>query len=277
MESFITIVVSVVHSLENGIASLANAMATPIGVSAGIVTIMAAIKRWSSQLPLGSRRLDSKEVDKKLQRAEKLSATGYPVLGDGIKAQVVRKDAKALAKKETGPYLDLTTQAFLLALTLFVGAAALGVLSKILNDVFLVFCSMFLVLFAEFFLIYKMSLAQYGVSTFSDACQKFKARDERKKSRNLNYSFHYGNLSRYIEQHGSYVLIDERSERSRKNLPIKNAIGAPKNLKEFVKNLPTDTVIFVCSDFGKESYELVEDFRGIGFKNSFDLGGIKEK
>ncbi|MCL1799494.1 MAG: rhodanese-like domain-containing protein [Eggerthellaceae bacterium] len=226
----------------------------------------------------------SKTIKPDLKEARALSQEGFELLGKGIKNQAAKEKARILARKETELYFSPMMRMLVLMLVLLVGLFFLAATTKIhtveVSEFYLLVLSIYLLVFLVFMVIAVPPL-MYDVSNYPDMAHKLKDRKERKESQKGQLGLSCEKLITYVERHGSYVLIDARPQETRKRSPIRNAEVIPDSeLREFARSLLADTasgdtVVFACSDFGKESYSTIKGLRGLGVKNSYDLGSIK--
>jgi len=229
-------------------------------------------EEWGSTIQFGK---SMKRIQSELSIAGDIKQNGYSELGNLIEKQIARKIVCIRARKETGFFSSPMTSAFLYYLFFIMVTLLLGFLLTLQTSIFNWILYYFAVaLFSILFLILLM-LALYSVSNFPDASRRYRARKARKSSRKEHLRLHCSAFIKYAESYTSYVLVDARSEKHRRVSPIVNCLNYSDELLRKISKLPLGTGIFVFSDFGKESYEIVHQLRERGFKDSYDLGEMK--
>jgi len=241
-----------------------------------VVALFKAILEFKSDW-LFSGTTSLKRADFELNKAKSFTDNGYRALGKLIEKQTIRRLSEAFVKKEASSALPPSAVVLFEMLIIFSGFCALAIMAKITQNQVFIWALAVASLFFPIVLIVFLTFLKNDVSGFSNLRKSLKERKERKQSERNGSFLYFSNLASKAERHQSYVLIDARPSESQKRNPIHNALPLPKNLSAFTKKIEPETGIFVCSDFGKESYEAVNQLRSLGFEESYDLGGIKER
>jgi len=217
----------------------------------------------------------TKRILSEFRAADCAEQNGYPALKVIMNKQTARRVARMQARKETGFFFWPGVWALILFTVLIVYAFAfeLFIRPHFSYWAWLFDFTISLLLLLSFLIM--IALVPYQVDNIPDALKRFKARKERKSSRKERLMLYRSVFTKYAENYASYILIDARSEDQKRISPVVSCLSYSDDLLRKIGKLPVSTGIFVFSDFGKESYEIVHQLRERGFKDSYDLGEMK--
>ena len=246
-----------------------------------VLSLFLAVIKLATQVLSGRtgaeilNEISAKRVQSEFKAANYAAQNGYPALESIITKQTARRVARMRARKETGFFFSPAIWALLFGLIFVAFALVFGFLIRpqisYLDWIFDFNITLFLLLN---FLIMS-ALVLYNVDNIPDAIKRYKARKARKSSRKESLKLYLSVFTKYAESYASYILIDTRSEDQKKIFPVASCLSYSDELLKKINKLSLSTGIFVFSDFGKESYEIVHQLRECGFKDSYDLGEMK--
>lgn len=256
-------------------------IATILAAFVALITIIKFVRELYTKLNIyGFFHNDTskKDLGSILADARIVEEHGYPHLAKAMQEQASANTAQILASKKTR-YLGPTIRTLILLIVCIglLGISALfGRVSIILENEVLCIITMTSALLFFFLIILYSMLLNYGVSNVPNARERIASRKARRESRKKRFNLNCREIPKCASDHDSYLLIDTRSSEDQKRGSIINSIQIPDDLSSFAKSIPSKTVIFVCSNYGKESHPVVDQLKSHGFEDCYDVYDIKE-
>lgn len=184
--------------------------------------------------------------------------------------------AAALAKKTVGFRLKPYVRAMLLVLVFYFFMSLCAIGASLASNIDIIICFIFLFVICIILVAMTLPLLFFDTYSLSDVKKKWRERKARLNSQKNGYTISLSGFKNTLSiPSQKYIVYDCRLKRDRVENPIPYTLSEESISIKKLARQDDDVMIFVFSDFGKESFELVKKVREKGHKNTFDLGGIK--